>query len=132
MSVVGGGGGGGGCKKSLFFNIFTRIFAYFPDFTIFSFLEQIKESVFYVEIKIANTKTTKTMLTECIASALSRYTGVIKRRVKENSAVLHLNERQTLSALNPTCNYNIDEMSEQYLEKDRGTLRVPPEATTKA
>ena len=34
----------------------------------------------------ANTKTTKTMLTGCIAS---RHTGVITRRVKEKGASLH-------------------------------------------
>ena len=39
MTVIGPDGSAG---KSLFFNIFTSIFAYFPHFTIFSYVEQIK------------------------------------------------------------------------------------------
>ena len=33
---------GGSARKSLFFNIFTHIFVYFPHFTIFSYVELIK------------------------------------------------------------------------------------------
>ena len=82
VSVV---GTGGLQERVSFFNIFTRIVAfsrYFP-------VSDKQKSVFWVEIKIANAKTTKTMLTECIASSLSRYTGVITRSVKENSAALN-------------------------------------------
>ena len=51
-------------RKSLFFNIFTHRFSYF-------------------EIKIANTKTPKIMLTEYIPSVLSGHMGVIRCRIKE-------------------------------------------------
>ena len=78
MSVV------GTVCKSLFFNIFTHIFAYFPHFTICSCGRTNKKSVFQVETKITNTKAIKTMLTECIApmSSGSSHTGVITCRVK--------------------------------------------------
>ena len=32
----------GSARKSLFFDIFTRIFAYFPHFMLFTYVEQIK------------------------------------------------------------------------------------------
>ena len=41
-------GTGGSARKSLFFNIFTqsRIFAYFPYFKVFAYVEQIKKLSF--------------------------------------------------------------------------------------
>ena len=45
MSIV-GTGPGGSTRKSRVFNIFTGIFAYFPHFTIFSYVEQIKHLSF--------------------------------------------------------------------------------------
>ena len=47
---------GGLQRKSLFFNIFTHIFAYFLNFTILSNITN-KQFVFHVEVKFANTKT---------------------------------------------------------------------------
>ena len=46
MSVV---GTERSARKSLFFNIFTHIFAYFPHFTIFSHVEKIKNLSFKVK-----------------------------------------------------------------------------------
>ena len=74
-------------ERVCFLDIFTPILAYFPDFKIFSYVEQIKNLSF--RSKIANTKTTMTILIECIALVLSHHTGVITRRVKEKSAALH-------------------------------------------
>ena len=64
----------GSAKKESVFNIFIRIFAYFLYFTIFFYVEQIKNFVFQVEIKIAKTKIPKTMLTGYIASVLFGHT----------------------------------------------------------
>ena len=41
-------------------------------------------------MKIANTKTTRTMLDECIASVLSCHTGVITCKVKEKKCCIAL------------------------------------------
>ena len=42
MSVIELGEGGGLQERVCFFNIFKCSFAYFPHFTIFSYVEQIK------------------------------------------------------------------------------------------
>ena len=74
MSLV---GTGRSARKTMFFYIFTRVFAHFPHFTIFSYVEQIKICLLKV-------------FTECNASVLSPHTGVITSRIKENTAALHL------------------------------------------
>ena len=79
-------GNKGLCKKE---SVFQHFHAYFCVLSPFHdiFLSQINKKS--VEIKIANAKAMKTMLTECIVSALSRHTGVITLTVKEKSASLH-------------------------------------------
>ena len=90
MSVVETGGGGGVYKKESVFQNFRTCLCILPPFhDIFSYVEQTKKSVFFVELKFAFIRTTKTILTECIVSVLSRYTGVITSRVKEKSAALY-------------------------------------------
>ena len=83
--------GGGVYKKESVFQNFRTCLCILPPFhDIFSYVaRQTKKSVFYVEIKFAFIRTTKRILTECIASVLSRHTGVITSRVKEKSAALY-------------------------------------------
>ena len=75
---------GGLCKKeSVFFLNFYPYFFILSQFQDISLCRTNEKSVFQREIKIANTKTTKKMLTECIVSVLSHNTGIIACRVKE-------------------------------------------------
>ena len=59
-------GAGGLQERVSFFNIFTRIFPYFLYFMIFSYVEQIRKICLLGRKKVANAKTTKTMLAELI------------------------------------------------------------------
>ena len=79
----------GDLQRRLFFSIFTHVFAYLPHFTIISYVEQIKNCLSGCT-NIANTKNSKTLLTECIVSVFSGHTGVITCAVKEESAPLHI------------------------------------------
>ena len=82
-------GTGWSARKSLFFQHFCTYFWILSPFHDSFPCQTNKKSVFQVEIKIANTKTNKAMLTECIASVLYPHTGVITGRVEEKSAALH-------------------------------------------
>ena len=65
----------GSARKSLFLNIFARIFAYFPHLTIFSYVQQLKKIVLQVKINIVNTKTPKIMFIEYVALCFFRPYG---------------------------------------------------------
>ena len=79
-------GTGGLQRKSLFSNIFTRIFAYFSHFYDIFLCWTNKKFVIQVEINIANAKNYQTMLTEYIALGFYGHTGVLACRIKEKSA----------------------------------------------
>ena len=53
VSVI---GLGGSARKNLFIDIFTHIFTYFPHFTVFSCVEQIKICLLRGSYSIDNTK----------------------------------------------------------------------------
>ena len=77
MSVI---GTGGSARKSLFFNIFTPIFAYFLHFTIFSMLN--KKLSFKLKQKLLVQRLLKRCLLDMLHWFFPAIPGVITGRVK--------------------------------------------------
>ena len=77
------------CKKESVFQHFHMYFCILSPLHDISPCRTNKKSVFFVDRKSADTKASTTIITERIATVLSRHSGVITRRVKEKSAALH-------------------------------------------